>query len=291
MVGSVRDVLCQHRCMARHRGKARHPVMIGGAVLLVAALAVGGGYAVMNRGDADSPASGAAGTSTSSSSTSSGGSSPSSGTPSTSAAGSSGTASASGAASAAAAGSTSTSSTTPAGVDAPAVAALASCTTTVRAQERLARAAAASARDWGLHTDAQRKFDSGVFTAAQTKAQWAASKARGLADLAAYERAVKAVQRAGDGCRKGVAAAAGSPVEATAKRCARRSTALARVARTGGVVNRQWAAHLAMMAHKEHSGAAEYLDRWAGMVKESGPALAAYRAAAAALAQAPACPT
>ena len=266
-------------------------MIIGGGVLLAAALAVGVGYAAMNRGDAGAPTSGAAATTSSSSSTSSGGSSPTSGTPSTSAAGSSDTASAGGAVSAATPGSTSTSPTTPASVDAPAAAALASCTTTVRAQQGLARAAAASARDWGLHTDAQRKFDSGVFTAAQTKAQWAASKARGPADLAAYERAAKAVQRAGDGCRKVSVAVAGSPVEATAKRCAKRSTVLARVARTGGVVNRQWAAHLAMMAHKEHSGAAEYLDRWAGMVKDSGPALAAYRAAAAALAKAPACPT
>ena len=73
------------------------------------------------------------------------------------------------------------------------------------------------------------------------------------------------------------------------ERCATRSASLARVARTGAVVHEQWATHLAMMAHKEHTGAAAYLDRWAGMVKDAGPALSAYRAAAAALAKAPAC--
>ena len=71
MVGLVRDVLCQHRSMARHRGKARHPVIIGGGVLLVAALGVGGAYAAMNGGDATPPATGAGSTTTSSGSASS----------------------------------------------------------------------------------------------------------------------------------------------------------------------------------------------------------------------------
>ena len=265
--------------------------MIGGGVLLVVALGLGAVYAALTGGLAASPSAGGTTSTSSSSSTSPGGSATSSGTPASSTAGSSGTPSASGAAGAATSGSTSPSSTTPASADTPAVAALASCTATVRAQQVLAKAAAASARDWRLHTDAQRKFDSGAFTMAQTEAQWAASRARGPADLAAYARAVQAVERAGAGCARVAAAASGSSAEATAKRCARRSTALARVARTGAVVNRQWAAHLTMMAHKEHSGAAEYRGRWADMVKDSGPALSAYRAAAAALAKAPACPT
>ena len=85
------------------------------------------------------------------------------------------------------------------------------------------------------------------------------------------------------------AAAAGSSVQVTAQRCAARSAALAQVARTGAVVQQQWAAHLAMMSHKEHLSAAAYLDQWDGMVKDAGPALTAYRAAAAALSKAPAC--
>ncbi len=159
----------------------------------------------------------------------------------------------------------------------------------VRAQEGLATAVAASARDWQLHTDAQRKFDSGTFTLAQTKAQWAASKARGPADLAAYSRAVKAVNSAGGACTGLEAAASGSSVEVTATRCAARSRALARVASTGATVHQQWEAHLAMMAHTDHTSAAAYLDRWASMVKDAGAALTAYRAAAAALAKAPSC--
>lgn len=266
--------------MARHRGKARHPVVIGAGVLLVAALAVGGVYAVMNADDATPPPSGAGATTTSPSSTSSStssGSTPSSSTSSSGAAGTSATSS------------TSSSAPGSATTDATAVTALASCTTTVRAQQGLARAVAASARDWGLHTDAQRKFDSGEFTVAQTEAQWAASKARGPADLAAYTRAVKAVQRARGGCDRLAATTSGSSVEVPAKRCTTRSASLARVARTGAVVHRQWAAHLAMMAHKQHMGEAEYLDRWAGMVEDAKPALTAYRAAAAALAKAPPC--
>lgn len=259
-------------------------MVIGAGVLLVAALAVGGVYAVMNADDATPPPSRAGATTTSPSSTSS---STSSGTSSGSTPSSS--TSSSGAAGASATSSTSSSAPGSATTDATAVTALASCTTTVRAQQGLARAVAASARDWALHTDAQRKFDSGEFTVAQTEAQWAASKARGPADLAAYTRAVKAVQRARGGCDRLAAATSGSSVEVPAKRCTTRSASLARVARTGAVVHRQWAAHLAMMAHKQHMGEAEYLDRWAGMVEDAKPALTAYRAAAAALAKAPPC--
>lgn len=261
--------------------------MIGGAVLLVAALAVGAGYAAMNADDATSPPRGAGTTTTSSGSTPSSGSSASTTAGSASDTSSSST-SPGGTASASVPdpSSSTTSSTSP---DAAALAALASCTALVRAQQGLATAVAASARDWELHTDAQRKFDSGAFTEAQTTAQWAASKARGPADLAANTRAVKAVNRARGGCDRLAAATAGSSVERPGRRCATRSAALARVARTGAVVNRQWAAHLAMMAHKEQMGAAEYLDRWSAMVADAKPALTAYRAAAAGLAQAPPC--
>ncbi|SDO60288.1 hypothetical protein SAMN04489867_0128 [Pedococcus dokdonensis] len=270
--------------MARHRGKARRFAVISGGALLVVALGVGGAYAAMTGGMARPPA--AAGSSTTSSPSASSSSSSSSTTPAStgtpSGQASTGTSSTPGSAS---------SSTTSANADATAAAALATCVTTVRAQQSLATAAAASARDWRLHTDAQRKFDSGTFTVQQTKAQWAASKARGPADLAAWTRAVAAVDRVKGGCAGLATATAGSPAEGAAKKCTARTAALSKVAAAGAVVHRQWAAHLTMMAHKEHTAEAAYLERWAAMVEDAGPALATYRGAAAALARAPACAT
>lgn len=55
------------------------------------------------------------------------------------------------------------------------------------------------------------------------------------------------------------------------------------------MVNDQWAAHLGMMAHKDHYVTATYRAKWEGMVRAAQPALAAYRGAVDTLSHAPAC--
>lgn len=55
------------------------------------------------------------------------------------------------------------------------------------------------------------------------------------------------------------------------------------------MVNDQWAAHLDMMAHKDHYVTATYRAKWEGMVRAAQPALAAYRGAVDTLSHAPAC--
>jgi hypothetical protein len=194
------------------------------------------------------------------------------------------------------AGADGTASTVPAGTSgAPggsAARALSVCREAVAAREEVVRAASASARDWRLHTDAQRRLDDGAWTVARTRQVWAASKARGAADLqrfaAAAERATAA--DAVGACRSVVRDTAGTDLTAAAERCLARDRALAAVVSAGTVVNGQWAAHVAMMADKAHTDAAAYHDRWVSMVREAGEPLRRYDVAVTALRRAPECP-
>jgi hypothetical protein len=61
------------------------------------------------------------------------------------------------------------------------------------------------------------------------------------------------------------------------------------VARTGRVVNGQWAGHLAQMKTKATSAGHAYHMEWLRRTTDAKAALAAYDQAAAALAKAPAC--
>lgn len=159
------------------------------------------------------------------------------------------------------------------------------CLAEVRAASGIQEAVASSAKHWRSHVDAQLKLDAGTYTVAQTKAQWKKSKAAGPADEAAYAKATAADTAKGS-C---AADAKKAPKDAAVAACTQRLDALRLVGRRGGVVHQQWAEHLEMMAHKEHSDGATYLQRWRGMVTDAQPTLRSYDEAAAALEKAPAC--
>lgn len=168
---------------------------------------------------------------------------------------------------------------------------LATCRAHVAAQERLARAAADSARDWRTHTDAQLRLDSGAWTLAQAEAAWNASMDRGTADIQQFTQATRAL-RTGSGaaaCRSVVADTASTDLAAQGRSCAARDRALAAVGSAGTVVNSQWAEHLVMMANKPHANAADYHDRWVAMVAAAKAPLQRHAVAAEALRRAPAC--
>lgn len=168
--------------------------------------------------------------------------------------------------------------------------ALAACAATITAREQLARAAAASARDWSTHTGAQRRLDSGEWTVAQAKAAWASSKAHGSADVKQFAAAAAAVEAADStACRAVVTDTASTSLADRGTACTAREKALVSVASAGSVVNAQWAAHIAMMADKAHTDQGDYHDRWVTMVAEAPAPLKRYAAAAAALERAPAC--
>jgi len=248
--------------MTSHRGKPKYPLLpVVGMVAAVVLLAGAGTYAVVRAGD-DPPA---------------GAGSPP--TPSTTRSG----LASSGSSTAPAATSTTTDRA------ASATAALTRCVETVRAQEAVARAAASSAANWTTHTDAQRRLDNGTNTLAETTAAWARSRVRGPGDVQAFATASAILKRASSGCGTVVGDTAGTAMAARGSACQQRSKLLATVVATGTTVNSQWSAHVTMMANKAHTDGAKYHDRWLEMVRDAGPALEAYRSAAAAAARAPAC--
>jgi hypothetical protein len=168
--------------------------------------------------------------------------------------------------------------------------ALTTCAATIAAREQLARAAAASARDWSTHTGAQRRLDIGEWTLAQATAAWASSKAHGPADVKQFAAATAAVEAAdSSACGAVVTDTASTSLAGKGTACAAREKALVSVASIGSVVNAQWAAHLEMMAGKAHTNQGDYHDRWVTMVAEAQAPLKRYAAAAAALDRAPEC--
>ncbi|MEO7069699.1 MAG: hypothetical protein ABI131_04320 [Nostocoides sp.] len=168
---------------------------------------------------------------------------------------------------------------------------LAACQAEVTAGDALATAAAASARDWGAHAGAEVSLDAGLISYAQAEAIWGASKKPGAADLAAFAAAEPVYTKAASACPQlaTAAAAAGSSAPANVTACVARSQALAAVAKTGTVVNGQWAAHQAQMTTKATAAGPAYHQKWMNFVADSKSALAAYGTAAAALDKAPAC--
>jgi hypothetical protein len=162
------------------------------------------------------------------------------------------------------------------------------CAKQVAAGEALATAVASSYQHWSGHVQAQLDLDAKRITAVQTKARWAATKVGGPEDLRRFDQARAALARVGTPCRTLDAAASGSWAK-QAGGCTRRAERLTAVTDAGTVVHRQWAAHLDMMANKDHADMGAYLARWRRMVTAAGPAFTTYRAAARDLKSAPAC--
>ncbi len=155
-----------------------------------------------------------------------------------------------------------------------------SCVAEVEAADELASAVARSAKSWREHSQAQVKLDAGEYTRKKTTQVWASSKARGPEDERRYDAASRAATASTGACDED---------DDASTACTDRLEALDEVHSTGARVHKQWAAHLDMMAHKDHSEGAEYMQRWDRMVKAAGPALEDYDDAADELEAAPSC--
>jgi hypothetical protein len=169
--------------------------------------------------------------------------------------------------------------------------ALASCRSGVTQRERLAEAAAVTARDWKAHTDAQRQLDRGTWSFANAEAVWAKTKVRGSQDTKRFLSTAAKVREESSAadCGSVVADTASTPLAEQGTRCAARVKALGDVASTGAVLNTQWAAHVQMMADKAHTDHAAYHDRWVTMVAQAQAPLKRYAKASETLSKAPAC--
>ncbi|EAP98492.1 inositol-5-monophosphate dehydrogenase [Janibacter sp. HTCC2649] len=162
----------------------------------------------------------------------------------------------------------------------------AACVAQVSAAEGIAAAAKNSATHWKAHTDAYLEKKAGQYTLAQTKAQYAASKAFGLADEKAMAATTKTFMATGAACSN---AAKTAPKDAAITACATRLKALGAVRTTGTRVQDEWSAHLRMMDKKAHTDEGAYFTMWVRAVNYAQKSVPAYAAAAATVAKAPAC--
>ena len=162
----------------------------------------------------------------------------------------------------------------------------AACVAQVNAAEGIAAAAKNSAAHWKSHTDAYLEKKAGTYTLAQTKAQYAASKAFGLADEKAMAATTKTFMATGAACSN---AAKAAPGDAAITACATRLKALGAVRTTGTRVQDEWSAHLRMMDKKAHTDEGAYFTMWVRAVNYAQRSVPAYAAAAAAVSKAPAC--
>lgn len=163
-------------------------------------------------------------------------------------------------------------------------AAIKKCGAEVAAGEALARAARASATDWGLHTGALAIYNSGQHEKANTI--WAQSKKRAPADVTAYQAAAKgyaAVRGSCAGAAKGLSTPA-------LKACQSHVSALGAQTGAGARVEGEWEAHIAMMKTKAEANQISYYKKWVSMVHDAGPGLKAFHAADNRLKAAPRCP-
>lgn len=146
------------------------------------------------------------------------------------------------------------------------VAARRRCEEAVAAARQAVAAARPSYSHWAGHVRAELDYDAGAATLEQTRARWAATKATGDADVAAFAAAYARFDRVRGGCADGSGppAAVPDPVMSTCRpEFAAASTAVA----AGKAVVDDWAAHVEMMKGKEHTDPAQYGQRWRDMVR------------------------
>ena len=151
-------------------------------------------------------------------------------------------------------------------------------------------AAADAARDhWGTHVRAQTDYDVGAISRQQMVDTFAATKAMGPADLAAFDAAEAAYAPAGSGCTGLDPNAVDQRWQPVAAQCGQRAAAQAAALQAGSVVVADWRAHVEMMQNKPHTDPNAYGRMWRDMVTAAPPHLDAFSSARDTLNQQPAC--
>src|SRR5690349_14457503 len=124
-------------------------------------------------------------------------------------------------------------------------AALGRCRGEILAGEAVARAGAASYRDWSRHVQVQLALDAGRTTWLGAVGAWSATRAAGTGDAVGFARAVRLRAATGHACAA-LATTATGPLRAAAGGCVARSGALDRLAAAATPVTAAWAHHLAV---------------------------------------------
>lgn len=163
---------------------------------------------------------------------------------------------------------------------------LEACTAELEDAEAVLDATSRSARSWKLHVEAQTRRDSGELTQAESKKQWADSKARGPGDIERYDSAVRSAKATSGDCSGTEDAGEGGELGGCTERLAAVEDAVAK----GTVVHKQWVAHQKMMAEDQGTMDTEdYLHKWHEMVEDAEEPLEEFASAKKKVEDAPAC--
>ena len=151
-------------------------------------------------------------------------------------------------------------------------------------------AAADLSRDhWGTHVRAQTDYDVGAIGRQQMLDTFAATRAAGPADLAAFDAAEAQYTPVGSGCAGLDPNALTERWRPVATQCSQRAAAQATALTAGDAVVGDWRAHVEMMQNKPHTDPNAYGKMWRDMVTAAPPRLDAFAAARDALNQQPPC--
>jgi len=169
--------------------------------------------------------------------------------------------------------------------------ALQGCVSRQDAAQPVVAAVTSDADHWSQHIQGQADIDSGARTCLDVKTNvFGPSRAAGPGDVAAYDTAMNGLNGA-SGCQNVGAMEAPTDLTAKVQACAAREQALDAYMAAAKAVLDDWRTHLQEMAdHTDgHLNGPEAQARWIERYKAAPAHLDPYKAAAAALAAAPAC--
>jgi hypothetical protein len=168
--------------------------------------------------------------------------------------------------------------------DAP-PAALVACADSLQRGAAVVAADDASRDHWGTHVRAQTDYDVGAITRQQMLDTFAATKASGPADLAAFDTAKAAYGPAASGCSGLAPDTMGQRWATVAAQCSQRATLEATALQAGDAVVADWRAHVEMMQNKPHTDPNAYGTMWRDMIAKAPANLNGFTAARDALGQ------
>ncbi len=168
-------------------------------------------------------------------------------------------------------------------------AALVACATSLQSGGAVVQAADASRDHWGSHVRAQLDFDARKITAEQMVDIFAATKAAGPADLAAFDTARNQFEPISGACAGLNPTGMSARWQQVASQCEQRAAGIGRAVQASDAVVADWRAHVQMMANKPHTDRTDYGRMWRSMIAAAPPNLDGFTAARDALNQQPPC--
>ncbi|HEY6742045.1 MAG TPA: hypothetical protein VI110_06770 [Lapillicoccus sp.] len=171
--------------------------------------------------------------------------------------------------------------------------ALQECMARESAAQAVVDTAARGAQHWGDHVQGQNDINSGARTLLDVKTNtWAPTRKAGPTDVSDFQAAMAAYTGV-SGCQNVKALPAPGELKSKLDACAAHQAALDTYVEASKAVMTDWQTHLGEMAdHAEgHINSFQAQDNWLKRWREAPAHLDPYKAAAAALAAAPACTT